>query len=64
MRMTLTTLPMASAGRFSPSGPVDIFPPSVSTQHTFQKADLLGDDVNGLFSRQRLGNWSPGINRF
>jgi len=64
MRMTLTALPMTSAGRLSPLGPFGIFPTSKSTQHALKKADLLGDYIDRLISRQRRGNWSSGINRF
>jgi hypothetical protein len=53
-----------SRGRFWPLGSVGIFPTSISTQHALKKADLLCDYSDRLHFRQRLGNWSPGINRF
>ena len=37
---------------------------SISTQHTLEKADVLGDYVDRLFCRHRLGDWCAGINRF
>jgi hypothetical protein len=41
-----------------------ILPPSISTQHTLKKADLLGDYIDRLLSRHRLGNRCPSIDRF
>jgi hypothetical protein len=50
--------------RRHPLGPVSIFPASISAQHTLKKADLLCDYFDSLFFRQRLGNRTPGMDRF
>jgi hypothetical protein len=43
--------------------PIAIFPTSISAQHTLKKADLLSNDIDRLFSRQRLGDRGAGFNR-
>jgi hypothetical protein len=40
-----------------------VFCTSISAQRALKKADLLSNDIDRLFSRQRLGDRSAGFNR-
>jgi hypothetical protein len=61
----------ASSTRTAPSrvgfsfflGSVRVLPASIWAQHTLKEADLLGNDIDRLFSRQRFGDRSAGFNR-